>query len=78
MTANSFNFIENKEKVYTLIKEKKLSEYPGFVLLPVALFSGLLFGGHRLYMRRRMQKMQEKQRETEEFLDRLLAPLPRL
>ena len=62
-----------QEKVYTLIKEKKLSEYPGFVLLPVALFSALLFGGYRLYMRRRMQKMQEKQRETEEFLDQVIG-----
>ena len=62
-----------QEKVYTLIKEKKLSEYPGFVLLPVALFGALLFGGYRLYMRRRMQKMQEKQRETEEFLDQVIG-----
>ena len=43
------------------------------MLLPVALFSALLFGGYRLYMRRRMQKMQEKQRETEEFLDQVIG-----
>ena len=62
-----------QEKVYTLIKEKKLSEYPAFVLLPLTIFVGLLFGGYRLYMRRRMQKIQEKQRETEKFLDQVIS-----
>ena len=63
----------SQEKVYTLIKEKKLSEYPAFVLLPLTIFVGLLFGGYRLYMRRRMQKIQEKQRETEKFLDQVIS-----
>ena len=59
--------------MYTLIKEKKLSEYPAFVLLPLTIVIGLLFGGYRLYMRRRLQKIQEKQRETEEFLDQVIG-----
>ena len=63
----------SQEKVYTLIKEKKLSEYPAFVLLPLTIFVGLLFGGYRLYMRRRLQRIQEKQRETEEFLDQVIS-----
>lgn len=63
----------SQEKVYTLIKEKKLSEYPAFVLLPLTIVIGLLFGGYRLYMRRRLQKIQEKQRETEEFLDQVIG-----
>ena len=63
----------SQEKVYTLIKEKKLSEYPAFVLLPLTIFVGLLFGGYRLYMRRRMQKIQEKQHETEKFLDQVIS-----
>lgn len=63
----------SQEKVYTLVKEKKLSEYPAFVLLPLTIFVGLLFGGYRLYMRRRLQRIQEKQRETEEFLDQVIS-----
>ena len=63
----------SQEKVYTLIKEKKLSEYPAFVLIPLGICIGLLFGGYRLYMRRRMQKMQEKQKETEKFLDQVIS-----
>lgn len=62
-----------QEKVYTLIKEKKLSEYPAFMLLPFGLLMALSFGAYRLYMRRRMQRMQEKQRETEEFLDQVIS-----
>lgn len=63
----------SQEKVYTLIKEKKLSEYPAFFLLPLGLIIGLLFGGYRLYMRRRLQQIQAKQRETEEFLDQVIG-----
>lgn len=62
-----------QEKVYTLIKEKKLSEYRTFMLLPFAILMCLSFGVYRLYMRRRMQKIQEKQRETEEFLDQVIS-----
>ena len=62
-----------QEKVYTLIKEKKLSEYRAFMLLPFAILICLSFGAYRLYMRRRMQKIQEKQRETEEFLDQVIS-----
>ena len=63
----------SQEKVYTLIKEKKLSEYPAFFLLPLGLIIGLLFGSYRLYMRRRLQQIQAKQRETEEFLDQVIG-----
>ena len=63
----------SQEKVYTLIKEKQLSEYPAFILLPLGLIIGLLFGGYRLYMRRRLRQIQTKQRETEEFLDQVIS-----
>lgn len=62
----------SQEKVYTLVKEKRLSEYRAFMLFPFALFLGIILTVYRLYTRKRMLNMQAKQKETEKFLDQVI------
>ena len=61
-----------QEKVYTLVKEKQLSEYPAFYLFPILLIIGIVLTCYRVYTRRRMQNMLAKQQETEKFLDQVI------
>ncbi len=63
----------SQEKIYTLIKEKKLSEYPAFVLFPFLLAFAIAICCYKFYTRRRLQKIQDKQKETEKFLDQVIS-----
>ena len=63
----------SQEKVYTLVKEKKLSEYRAFMLFPFVLFLGILLTVYRFYTRKKMLNMQAKQQETEKFLDQVIS-----
>lgn len=63
----------SQEKVYTLVKEKKLSEYPAFMLFPLLLIIAIVACVYRLYTRKRLRNMQAKQKETERFLDQVIS-----
>lgn len=62
----------SQEKVYTIVKEKKLSEYPAFYIFPILLIIAIVLACYRFYTRRRLLNMQAKQKETETFLDQVI------
>ena len=62
-----------QEKVYTIIKEKQLSEYRAFMLFPFLLILAIVACVYRLYTRKRLRNMQAKQKETERFLDQVIS-----
>lgn len=55
------------------MKEKKLSEYPAFMLFPLLLIIAIVACVYRLYTRKRLRNMQAKQKETERFLDQVIS-----
>lgn len=61
-----------KELVYTINKEKKITEYVTFWALLSLIPAGIIFWSYRVYMNKRLKNMAEKQKETEHFLDQVI------
>lgn len=61
-----------QEKIYTLVKEKKLSEHPAFVLVPLVVLTVAACAAHRAWLRQRLRKLRKQHRETERLLDQVI------
>lgn len=69
--------VMSQEKVYEITKEKRLEEYPAFILAVIFGVVAAGFGCYRVYMLRRMRALRDKQKETEELLDQVINSFAR-